>query len=103
MAAPWGTMATGAVIRTRVAVNATCNELVRIAQGMAAFAALAGEVRADISRASDALNRLLDYLGVPLAVKIESREEVGEDTRKPIECTDTEGAEIDDECAGEVF
>jgi hypothetical protein len=102
-AVPWGTMATGAVIRTRVAVNATCNELVRIAQGMTAFAALAAKVRADIARASDALNRLLNYLAVGLAVKIESREELGEDTRKPTDCTDMEGAKIDDKRAGEVF
>jgi hypothetical protein len=67
-------MATGRVIRTRVAVNATCNELLRIAQGMAAFGALADAARAGIAQASGALDGLLDYLGVPLGVEPESRE-----------------------------
>jgi hypothetical protein len=87
-AAPWCTMATGEVMRTRVAVNATCNELVRIGEGMAAFSRLALAVAAHIAQASGALDQLLDYLGVPLGIKLEFPEEDRKSTRDAADRTD---------------
>jgi hypothetical protein len=93
-AIPRCTMATGEVMRTRTCLNATCNELVRIAEGVRVFEELAAEVRVEMARASQVLDRLLDVLGVPLGIKLEfdeeedaeaDEEEIGLQTKPPLD------------------
>jgi hypothetical protein len=70
-AIPRCTMATGEVMRTRVSLNATCNELVRIGESVCLFDELETDVRTGMASVSQALDQLLDVLRVPLGIKLE--------------------------------